>query len=113
MRMIFRGERNLAGLRGALAAAIVFLVQNADTDSASRNHLAKLVGVVLGLALECDKQTLALEADPPMQVSGVIAQFDGVADRAWLKAHPSLGRGAHDDRTFTVDQQNRPVKQLL
>src|SRR5277367_1204940 len=97
--MISRGKRNVTGPRGASTAVTIF-VQNTDADPALRNHLSKPGRVVLGPALQRDKQNLALETDAPMQVSGMIPQFDGVADRARLEPHPSLGRGAHDDRAF-------------
>jgi hypothetical protein len=48
-----------------------------------------------------------------MQIPGVIAQFDRIAYRTWLEAHPSLRGGANNDRTLAVDQKDGAVEQLL
>ena len=104
--MVFRGKRNVTGPRGASTAVTIF-IQNTDAYTTLRNHISKPGRVVLGPALQRDKQNLTLEADTPMQVSGMIPQFDGVADQRG-SGHPSLGRGAHDDRAFAVDHSTAP-----
>jgi hypothetical protein len=93
---------------------VAFLfIQNADADAARGNHLAKPGSVVLGPAFERNEQNLALETDAPMKISGVIAQFDGIADRARFEAHPSLSGRANDDRALAIDQKDGAVEQLL
>ncbi len=92
MKMILFSDRAFIDLRAAFDAPVPhFFVQNADADAARGDHLAEARGVVLGPAFQRNKQDLALEANPPMQISGVIAQFDRIAyrtrlDRAWSPA---------------------------
>jgi hypothetical protein len=98
----------------ALSAAVTyFFVQNADTDATGGNHLSETSGVVLGPTFQCNKQNFALETDTPMEISGVVAQFDRVAYRARFEAHPSLRGRANNYRATAVDQKNGAVEKLL
>ena len=48
-----------------------------------------------------------------MQIAGVIAELDRIADRTRFQPKPALGGRAHHDRALAVDQQHRTVEQLL
>jgi hypothetical protein len=94
-------------------AVTYFFVENADTDATSGNHLSETSGVVLGPTFQRNKQNFALETDTPMEISGVVAQFDRVAYRARFEAHPSLRGRANNYRATAVDQKNGAVEKLL
>jgi hypothetical protein len=115
MKRIICGNRIVMHMRVcALSAAVTFFyVQNADTDATRGNHLSETSGVVLGSALQRNKQNLALESNTPMQISGVIAQFDRIAYRARFEAHPSLRGRTNNDRALAIDQKDGAVEKLL
>jgi hypothetical protein len=115
MKRIICGNRIVMHMRVcALSAAVTFFnVQNADTDATRGNHLSETSGVVLGPTFQRNKQNFALETDTPMQISGVIAQFDRVAYRARFEAHPSLRGRTNHDRALAIDQKDGAVEKLL
>src|SRR5947209_16204258 len=71
----------LAGRLGAPAVAFLFF-QNTDGDAVRGYHLSQPRGVVFRPAFQRNEENLALETYPPMQVAGVITEFDRVTDRA-------------------------------
>src|SRR5260221_3090881 len=86
-------------------AVVLFLIQDTDGDPPCRNHRVETRRIILEPAFHCHEQHLALKANSPLQISGVVAQFYRVADGARLQPHPSLGRRPHNDGPFAVDQQ--------
>src|SRR4051794_35303573 len=112
--LLWRGcaVRHLAARFGAPALAFL-LFQNADGDAIRGNHLSEPGGIVFGPSVQRNKQNLALETYPPMQVASVITEFDRVADGARLEAHPTFGARANHDRTLGINQQNSPVEKFF
>jgi hypothetical protein len=112
---VFCGCRTVNHLRSFFAGVpIAFIfVQNADADPARGDHLSKPSRVIFGPALQRDKQNLALETNTPTQIPGVIAELDGVSDRARLEAQPSFRGRADDDRALAIDQKDGAVEQFL
>src|SRR5437764_372035 len=71
------------------------LVLDADADPARPDQFAEPHYVVLRPPLHGDEQHLALEAYPPAEIADMIAELDGIADRARLQAKPTLAGRAH------------------
>jgi hypothetical protein len=98
MKRIICRNRIVMHMRVCVRSASIayFFVQNADPDAAGRNHLSEPSGVVLRPTFQRNKQNFALETNTPMEISGMVTQFDRVAYRARFEAHPSLrGRANH------------------
>jgi hypothetical protein len=96
-----------------MAVFVLFSVNYADIDPARRYQLSKPARVILRPALERDEQDLAFEADTPMKIPSVIAEFDSIADGTRFDAQPALGGSTHHDRAIAVDEEDRTIEQPL
>ena len=102
------GER----LRGTGGVVSLF-VEHGNPHAARGDQIFQSCGVVLGPAFQRDQKNLAAKSHAPMQIADVIAELDGIADRARLEAKPALGRRPHHDGAIVIEQQHGTVEQLL
>jgi ABC-type uncharacterized transport system permease subunit len=91
----------------------VVTVQDTDVDAIAGNHRLDTSYIIFGTSFERDQKAHALEADTPVQIARVIAEFNRISRRRWLKPQPAFGRGPHDDRVIVVQNQNSSIIELL